>query len=89
MSRLPLQALQGFVTAARLGKLSLAAEALNLTVSALSHQVRGLEDRLQQRLCLLQQPLQQRPPSTQLSSIPSCGACSTSMCMETLVAVNF
>lgn len=50
MSRLPLQALQGFVTAARLGKLSLAAEALNLTVSALSHQVRGLEDRLQQRL---------------------------------------
>ncbi|HEY9142741.1 MAG TPA: LysR substrate-binding domain-containing protein [Arenimonas sp.] len=50
MSRLPLQALQGFVTAARLGKLSLAAEALNLTVSALSHQVRGLEDRLRQRL---------------------------------------
>lgn len=50
MSRLPLQALQGFVTAARLGKFSLAAEALNLTVSALSHQVRGLEDRLQQRL---------------------------------------
>jgi LysR family glycine cleavage system transcriptional activator len=50
MSRLPLQALQGFVAAARLGKLSLAAEAMNLTVSALSHQVRGLEDRLQQRL---------------------------------------
>lgn len=50
MSRLPLQALQGFVAAARLGKLSLAADSLNLTVSALSHQVRSLEDRLQQRL---------------------------------------
>jgi LysR family glycine cleavage system transcriptional activator len=50
MSRLPLQALQGFVTAARLGKLSRAADALNVTVSALSHQVRSLEERLQLRL---------------------------------------
>lgn len=50
MSRLPLQALQGFVAAARLGTLSRAAEAQNLTVSALSHQVRSLEERLQMRL---------------------------------------
>jgi len=50
MNRLPLQALQGFVTAARLGSLSRAAEAQNLTVSALSHQVRSLEERLQLRL---------------------------------------
>lgn len=50
MSRLPLQPLQGFVTAARTGNLSRAAEALNLTVSALSHQMRGLEERLQQTL---------------------------------------
>mgnify|MGYP005750609679 FL=1 len=50
MSRLPLQPIQGFVTAARLGNLSRAAEALNLTVSALSHQVRSLEQRLQQTL---------------------------------------
>ena len=52
MSRLPLQPLQGFLLAARLGNLSRAAEALNLTVSALSHQVRSLEDRLQQTLFL-------------------------------------
>ena len=50
MSRLPLQPLQGFVTAARAGNLSRAAESLHLTVSALSHQIRSLEDRLQQRL---------------------------------------
>lgn len=50
MSRLPLQPLQGFVTAARLGNLSRAAEALNLTTSALSHQMRGLEERLRQTL---------------------------------------
>lgn len=46
MSRPPLHALQGFVAAARLGNLSRAAESLNLTVSALSHQMRGLEQRL-------------------------------------------
>jgi LysR family glycine cleavage system transcriptional activator len=50
MSRPPLHALQGFVAAARSGNLSRAAESLHLTVSALSHQVRGLEDRLGQRL---------------------------------------
>lgn len=46
MSRPPLHALQGFVTAVRLGNLSRAAEAMHLTVSALSHQMRGLEQRL-------------------------------------------
>jgi len=46
VSRPPLHALQGFVTAARLGNLSRAAEAMHLTVSALSHQMRGLEERL-------------------------------------------
>jgi LysR family transcriptional regulator, glycine cleavage system transcriptional activator len=50
MARAPLHALQGFVTIARLGKLSAAADALHLTVSALSHQVRGLEERLGVRL---------------------------------------
>ncbi|TWH99181.1 LysR family glycine cleavage system transcriptional activator [Luteimonas cucumeris] len=50
MSRPPLHALQGFVAAARLGNLSRAAESLNLTVSALSHQMRGLETRLGQQL---------------------------------------
>lgn len=50
MSRAPLHALQGFVTAARLGNLSRAADALHLTVSALSHQMRALEDRLGYRL---------------------------------------
>lgn len=50
MSRLPLQPVQGFITAARAGNLSRAAESLNLTVSALSHQIRALEERLQQRL---------------------------------------
>lgn len=50
MSRPPLHALQGFVTAARAGNLSRAAESLHLTVSALSHQIRGLEERLGQRL---------------------------------------
>ena len=50
MSRPPLHALQGFVAAARIGNLSRAAESLNLTVSALSHQVRGLEERIGQRL---------------------------------------
>src|SRR3546814_2430148 len=50
MSRLPLHALQSFVAAARIGNLSRAAESLNLTVSALSHQMRGLEARLGQQL---------------------------------------
>jgi LysR family glycine cleavage system transcriptional activator len=50
MSRPPLHALQGFVAAARSGNLSRAAEALHLTVSALSHQIRGLEERLGQQL---------------------------------------
>ena len=46
MSRPPLHALQGFVSAVRLGNLSRAAAAMHLTVSALSHQVRSLEQRL-------------------------------------------
>jgi len=50
MSRPPLHALQGFVAAARSGNLSRAAGSLNLTVSALSHQIRGLEERLGLRL---------------------------------------
>ena len=50
MSRLPLGQLQGFVLVARTGKLSLAAEQLNLTVSALSHQIRNLEERLDRSL---------------------------------------
>lgn len=50
MGRPPLNALQGFVTAARMGNLTRAADALHLTVSALSHQIRSLEERLDQRL---------------------------------------
>lgn len=50
MSRPPLHALPGFIAAARSGNLSRAAESLNLTVSALSHQIRGLEERLCLRL---------------------------------------
>ena len=50
MIRPPLHALQGFVATARLGNLSRAAESLHLTISALSHQIRGLEERLGQRL---------------------------------------
>ncbi|MGN6512471.1 MAG: LysR substrate-binding domain-containing protein, partial [Lysobacteraceae bacterium] len=50
MSRPPLHALPGFIAAARSGNLSRAAESLHLTVSALSHQIRGLEERLGQRL---------------------------------------
>ena len=46
MSRPPLQFLQGFVLAARMGNMSRAAEAMNVTVSALSHQMRQLEQRL-------------------------------------------
>jgi LysR family glycine cleavage system transcriptional activator len=52
VGRTPLHALQGFVAAARLGNLSRAAESLHLTVSALSHQMRGLEERLGQQLLL-------------------------------------
>lgn len=55
MSRIPLQALQNFVIAARLGNLTRAAETLNLTVSALSHQMRQLEQRLGYPV-LLRQP---------------------------------
>ena len=50
MSKVPLHVLPGFVAAARLLNLSRAAASLNVTVSALSHQMRGLEDRLGQRL---------------------------------------
>ena len=50
MSRPPLHALQGFVATARSGNLSRAAEAMHLTVSALSHQIKALEDRLGYRL---------------------------------------
>ena len=50
MSRVPLSLLQQFVQVARLGNLSRAAEQANLTVSALSHQMRQLEERLERRL---------------------------------------
>ncbi len=50
MSRAPLQALQAFVVAARHGNLTRAAQALHLTVSALSHQLKNLEERLSRRL---------------------------------------
>jgi LysR family transcriptional regulator, glycine cleavage system transcriptional activator len=50
MGKLPLGLLQQFVLVARLGNLSRAAEQANLTVSALSHQIRQLEERLEQRL---------------------------------------
>ncbi|MBO9662029.1 LysR substrate-binding domain-containing protein [Dokdonella sp.] len=46
MERAPLNALQIFVVAARVQNLTRAAERLHLTVSALSHQVRLLEQRL-------------------------------------------
>ena len=50
MARPPLQALQGFVATARSGNLTRAAQTLHLTVSALSHQIRGFEERLGRRL---------------------------------------
>jgi LysR family glycine cleavage system transcriptional activator len=50
MARLQLTGLEAFVLVARLGNLSRAAERLNLTVSALSHQMRGLEERIGQTL---------------------------------------
>jgi LysR family transcriptional regulator, glycine cleavage system transcriptional activator len=62
MGRPPLHALQGFVAAARLGNLSRAAESMNLSVSALSHQMRGLEERLGQRL------LERRPRGVALTA---------------------
>lgn len=52
MTRPPLHTLQGFVAAARLGNLSRAAAQQHLTVSALSHQIKALEARLDQRLFL-------------------------------------
>ncbi len=50
MARLPLSLLQPFVQVARLGNLSHAAAQANLTVSAFSHQMRQLEERLGRRL---------------------------------------
>jgi LysR family glycine cleavage system transcriptional activator len=50
MSKLPLHGIPGFMAAVRYGNLSRAAASLNLTVSALSHQMRVLEDRLRVRL---------------------------------------
>ena len=50
MSKVPLHALPGFIAAARLGNLSRAAASLHVTVSALSHQMRGLEDQLRKKL---------------------------------------
>lgn len=50
MARPPLASLQVFVLAAQQRNLSRAAQRLNLTVSALSHQIRALEQRLQQTL---------------------------------------
>ena len=50
MSRPPLQALLGFIAAARAGNLTRAAESMHLTVSALSHQIRTIEERLDRRL---------------------------------------
>jgi LysR family glycine cleavage system transcriptional activator len=50
MTRPPLHALPGFVAAARLGNLSRAADSLHLTVSALSHQIKALEQRLDRTL---------------------------------------
>ena len=50
MSRLPLDQVDAFVTAARLRNLTRAAEAMYLTVSALSHRMRLLEQRLGHKL---------------------------------------
>jgi LysR family transcriptional regulator, glycine cleavage system transcriptional activator len=50
MGRLPLDQIDAFVTAARLRNLTRAAEAMHLTVSALSHRMRLLEERLGHRL---------------------------------------
>lgn len=50
MSKIPLHTLPGFIAAARLGNLSRAAAQLHVTVSALSHQMRGLEEQLHKKL---------------------------------------
>ena len=50
MGKVPLGLLQQFVLVARLGNLSRAAAKANLTVSALSHQMRQLEERMERRL---------------------------------------
>ena len=50
MSRPPLDQIDAFVIAARLGNLTRAAEAMHLTVSALSHRMRQLEERVGQQL---------------------------------------
>ncbi|WP_058836033.1 LysR substrate-binding domain-containing protein [Luteimonas abyssi] len=50
MSRPPLHTLQGFMAIARIGNITRAAASMNLTVSALSHQMRVLEDHLGHRL---------------------------------------
>lgn len=46
MTQVPLDPLQTFVMAARTRNLTRAAERMHLTVSALSHQIRGLEERV-------------------------------------------
>jgi len=50
MGRLPLDQIDAFVTAARMRNLTRAAEAMHLTVSALSHRMKLLEDRVGHRL---------------------------------------
>lgn len=50
MSRPPLEQLESFVIAARLGNLTRAAESMHLTVSALSHRMRLLEERMGHKL---------------------------------------
>lgn len=50
MAKPPLHTLQAFVTVAREKNLTRAAAQMNLTVSALSHQMRALEERLGQKL---------------------------------------
>lgn len=50
MAKPPLHALPGFIAAARAGNLSRAAAAMHLTVSALSHQIKALEERLNRTL---------------------------------------
>ena len=50
MSKPPLHTLQAFVTVAREKNLTRAAQQMSLTVSALSHQMRVLEERLGQKL---------------------------------------
>lgn len=50
MSRAPLGLLDAFVEVARTGNLTRAAESMHVTVSALSHRMRQLEERLGERL---------------------------------------